>query len=76
MENETKPEYVLVNDAAGLPPVDRSIKTIKVYGTELRVPYLPKKGCNKCYGRGFIGIIGGDTTRVLMCKKCYPHVKG
>lgn len=66
-------EYVLETDVTGKPLVDRTTKTISVYGTELKVPHLPKSNCKKCYGRGFLGIVGNE--KVIMCNKCYPFKK-
>jgi hypothetical protein len=67
--NETKTEYELVQDVSGKPLVDRSVKTISVYGTTLNVPFLPESNCRKCFGRGFVGI--SNKENVVMCPKCY-----
>lgn len=67
--NDTNVEYELVEDVSGKGNPDRTIKTIKVYGTDIKIPYYPTKNCKKCYGRGFIGIANKEN--VVMCPKCY-----
>lgn len=40
---------------------------------EFKVPYPPKEGCKKCYGRGYQGVVkAGQQHGVLICRKCYP----
>lgn len=68
---EPKPTYELVKDVTGKTTPNSGKRTINVYGTEMRVPYPPKYGCKKCYGRGFTGIIS-STKQVILCRRCYP----
>jgi hypothetical protein len=80
-------EYILVEDVTGKPPPPRGIQTLKAYAEVLdpktkekkqlivpfKVPYPPKSGCKKCYGRGYVGIQHvGKQPGILYCKKCYP----
>lgn len=71
-----KSEYVLVNDVTGKPPVFRGVyRLVDGNGHEVKLPYQPKSNCNKCYGRGHLGM-DSKTKKFLICAKCYPMVKG
>ena len=65
-------EYVLVEDVSRKPPVKRGAQILTdSKGRKFQVPYPPKSGCKKCYGRGYIGF-DPKTNSTLPCKKCYP----
>jgi len=44
------------------------------FGNKLRAPWAPKKGCKRCYGRGFVGT-DEKTNEMIPCRKCYPWQK-
>ena len=72
---EQKPEYVLVNDVSGNPPLERGPKTlVDSKGNQFTVPYPPKANCKKCYGRGYIGT-DSNKNEIILCRKCYPFNK-
>lgn len=66
--------YELKQDVTGQEPVKRGPQVLKDRnGTEVTLPYPPKKDCKKCYGRGSVGIntVNG---RLVICRKCYPVI--
>lgn len=83
------PSFVLVNDVTGKPPPKRGPQILKAVTyqknkdtnkdekveLEFKVPYPPKEGCKKCYGRGYEGLVTvGKQQGILPCRKCYPMV--
>jgi hypothetical protein len=71
---EPKPTYVLVEDMTGKPPEKKGPQVIEAFGFKIHVPFPPKQGCKKCYGRGYIGK-DVTTQEVVMCHKCYPMLQ-
>ena len=72
-------EYVLVDDVTHEPPPKRGpfILTVPIEDDkgkpttmQIQVPNPAKASCNKCHGRGYIGV---DTKsgKVLLCHRCY-----
>lgn len=77
---QPKSEYVLVDDMTHIPAPKRGPQSItivrydeegKKQEVQVKVPYLPKNNCKKCYGRGYIGF-DVKTRYPLPCVKCYP----
>lgn len=68
----TSSEYVLTKDITGKERPKREPFNLKdKNGNEVRLPHHPNKNCNKCYGRGHVGI-DLMTAKFVICKKCYP----
>ena len=66
------PEYVLVEDVTGKPPPARGPQTLSdTKGHKLKVPYLPKANCKRCYGRGYVGV-DIKINQLTPCRRCYP----
>jgi len=69
-----QPTYELKKDVTGKPPERRGVQTIKdKNGSEVKLPYPPKKNCKKCYGRGYVGT-NVITGRFVICTRCYPMI--
>lgn len=70
-----QPVYELKKDSSGEEPVVRGEQIVATTkGHKVKVPHLPNKNCNKCYGRGYTGYIL-KLGYPIMCKKCYPRSK-
>ena len=76
------PQFVLVNDVTGKPPLKRGPQILRAYSQDkngkqvviqFKVPYPPKSNCKKCLGRGYLGVIVREDARdIVICKKCFP----
>lgn len=65
------PVYELVEDVSGEPPPARgSLYVSNNNGFKLEVPFMPKSGCRKCFGRGYVGL--NPKIGLVACRKCYP----
>ncbi len=69
------PSYELKKDVTGKAPIRGIVLTDK-NGNKVQLPFPAKENCKKCYGRGYIGFVGGNnpTTKgkFIICHKCYP----
>jgi hypothetical protein len=64
-------EYALVEDVTGKPAPKRGVYILRDgNGTEIKLPHAPKPSCNKCYGRGHVGM-DTATKKFIICRKCY-----
>ena len=67
-------EYALENTVVGKPENKDPVVLQDSQGNKLRAPWPPKKKCNRCYGRGFVGV-SNHTNELVPCRKCYPWTK-
>lgn len=68
------PSYELTKDVTGKPPEKRGVFVlVDKNGTEVKLPYKPKAGCNKCFGRGHRGV-DIKSGKFVICRKCYKMI--
>ncbi len=70
-----KPIYIIDDQKTPNVNVDQEPVILEdTQGNKLIAPYKPKKGCHKCFGRGWVGrdVINGG---LIVCTKCYPKYK-
>lgn len=67
-------EYEIVKAVTGKVDKKTPVTLQDAFGNKLHAPWAPKPKCNRCHGRGFVGV-SNHTKELVPCRKCYPWKK-